>query len=155
MKLHVEWSRPIPLRASRESVGYEVDFEKVPRSAGVYIFGRQWGTGFEALYVGKSLNVRARIRSHLNSLSLMQHVRTAKTGKRILLVGEYVTKPGQRIETCIGLAERALIRHFLAEGHDLVNKQGTRIRRHELESTGRHPKKFFPNPIYLEKTRGQ
>jgi hypothetical protein len=33
-------------------------------------------------------------------------------------------------------AHRALIRYFLSEGHDLVNEQGTRIRRHELESTG-------------------
>lgn len=121
---------------------------------GVYIFGRQWGSGFEALYVGKSMNVRTRIKGHLNSLSLMQHVRTAKAGKRVLLVGEYVTKPGQRIEKCIGLTERALIRYFLSEGHDLVNKQGTRIRRHELESTGRHPKKFFPTLMYLERTRG-
>ena len=84
----------------------------------------------------------------------MQHVRTAKTGKRVLLVGEYVTKRGQQVDKCIALTERALIRYFVSEGHDLVNKQGTRIQRHELESTGRHPKKFFPSPIYLEKTRG-
>ena len=154
MKLHVEWSRPIALRPSREHVGYTVDLAKVSNLPGVYIFGRQWGSGFEALYVGKSMNVRARIKGHLNSLSLMQHVRTARTGKRILLVGEYVTKPGQQIEKCIGLSERALIRYFLSEGHDLVNKQGTRIRRHELESTGRHPKKFFPTLMYLERTRG-
>jgi hypothetical protein len=92
MKLQVEWSSPIALRAIREHVGYEVDLTKVPDRAGVYIFGRQWGTG---------------------------------------------------------------IRYFLSEGHDLVNKQGTRIRRHELASTGRHTKKLFPKLIYLEKTRGK
>lgn len=84
----------------------------------------------------------------------MQHIRTAKTGKKVLLVGEYITKPGQRIDKCLALTERALIRNFLSEGHDLVNLQGTLIRRHELESTGRHPKKFFPTLIYLERTRG-
>jgi hypothetical protein len=36
------------------------------------------------------------------------------------------------------------------EGHDLMNLQGTLIRRHELESTDRHPKKFFPTLIYLK-----
>jgi hypothetical protein len=70
-----------------------------------------------------------------------------------LLVGEYVTKGGQRVEKCLALSERALIRYFLSEGHDLVNMQGTRIRRHELESTGRHPKRFFPSLMYLERTR--
>jgi hypothetical protein len=54
----------------------------------------------------------------------------------------------------LALAERALIRYFLSEGHDLVNKQGTRLSRHELESTGKHPKRYFPKLMYLEKAKG-
>lgn len=154
MKLHVEWARPIPLRASRDGISYVVDLERVSDSAGVYIFGRRHGDTFEALYVGKSMNIRRRVKGHLNSLRLMHHLRTAKSGKKVLLVGEYITKPGQRIDKCLGLTERALIRYFLSEGHDLVNKQGTRIRRHELESSGRHPKRFFPTVVYLERSRG-
>jgi hypothetical protein len=53
------------------------------------------------------------------------------------------------------IAERALMRHFLGEGHDLVNKQGTRIRTHTIRSSGRHPKRFFPNEIQMEKRRGE
>lgn len=154
MKLHVEWSKPIPLRPNRDGISYTVDLTKVTEYPGVYIFGRRHGDIFEALYVGKSMNIRRRVKGHLNSLRLMKHLRTAKTGKKLLLVGEYITKPGQRIEKCLGLTERALIRNFLSEGHDLVNLQGTRIRRHELESTGRHPKKFFPSLIYLERSGG-
>jgi predicted GIY-YIG superfamily endonuclease len=153
MKLHVEWSRPIVLRAIRKQLGYTFDLDEVTTRPGVYIFGRQYGSGFEALYIGKSMNVQRRMRSHLNSLRLMQHLRTARSGQRVLLVGEYVTKGGQRVEKCLALSERALIRYFLSEGHDLVNMQGTRIRRHELESTGRHPKRFFPSLMYLERTR--
>jgi len=52
------------------------------------------------------------------------------------------------------LIERGLIRYFLSEGHDLVNKQGTRIRRHEIVSFGKHPKKFIPNLMYVEKGKG-
>lgn len=154
MKLHVEWGKPIPLRASRDGISYEADLETVSAYPGVYIFGRSHGERFEALYIGKSMNMRRRVKGHLNSLRLMQHLRTAKTGKKVLLVGEYLTKPGQRIDKCLSLTERALIRYFLSEGHDLVNKQGTRIRRHELESTGRHPKRFFPSLMYLERSRG-
>ena len=155
MKLHVEWGRPIQLRASRDGISYGLDLSKVTDYPGVYIFGRRHGDSFEALYVGKAMNIRRRVKGHLNNLSLMRHLRTAKSGKRVLLVGEYVTKPGQRIEKCLVLTERALIRYFLSEGHDLVNKQGTRIRRHELESTGRHPKRFFPTVMYLERSRGE
>lgn len=155
MKLHVQWARPIPLRPSRDGISYTVDLEKVSDYPGVYIFGRRHGDIFEALYVGKSMNMRRRVKGHLNSLQLMRHLRTAKAGKKVLLIGEYITKPGQRIEKCLALTERALIRHFLSDGHDLVNKQGTRIRRHELESTGRHPKRFFPTLMYLERSRGE
>jgi hypothetical protein len=46
------------------------------------------------------------------------------------------------------------IRYFLSEAHDLVNKQGTRLRRHELSSTGKHPKRFFPRLMYVDKGKG-
>ena len=154
MKLHVEWGRPVQLRdASKDNMIYSVDLTKISTRSGVYIFGRRWGSQFEALYVGKAGRIRSRVKSHLNNLRLMQHLRNAKTGKRIVLAGRLVTKPGQRLSKCMALTEKALIRYFLSEGHDLVNKQGTRLRRHELESSGQHPKRFFPKTMYLEKTK--
>ena len=154
MKLRVEWSRPIGLKhRAKEDMVYGLDLSKITRSPGVYIFGRRWGSSFEALYVGKANSLRGRIRAHLNNLRLMQHLRDAKTGRRILLAGKLLTRGGQRLDKCLTLAERALIRYFLSEGHDLVNKQGTRIRRHELTSEGQHPKRFFPGLIYVEKAR--
>jgi hypothetical protein len=53
------------------------------------------------------------------------------------------------------LVERGLIRYFLSEGHDLVNKQGTRLRHHEVSSSGQHPKRFFPRAIFLERSKGE
>lgn len=151
MRLQLEWGRPIDLRASGDGISYEIDTAKVTDRPGVYIFGRVHGKRFEALYVGSSMNVQARVKGHLNNLRLMKYLRTAKTGRRIVLAARLLPKPGQQASRCISLSERALIRHFLAEGHDLSNKQGTRIRRHELHSTGTHPKRFFPTFVYLEK----
>ena len=156
MKLHVEWSRPIQLKdASKDNMIYGLDPGRVTAGSGVYIFGRRWGSQFEALYVGKAGNIRSRVMGHLNNLRLMQHLRNAKTGKRIVLAGRLVTKRGQRLTKCLALTERALIRYFLSEGHDLVNRQGTRLRRHELESSGQHPKRFFPKEMYLEKAKSE
>jgi hypothetical protein len=132
---------------------YGLDLAKVLSGAGIYIFGRRYGGQFEALYVGKANRIRGRVRGQLNNLSLMQHLHNAKAGRRILLEGKLIPKPGQRLEKSLVLAERALIRYFLLEGHDLVNKQGTRIRRHELESSGRYPKKYFPRTMYLERAK--
>ena len=156
MNLQVEWGRPVQLKdATNDNMIYGLDLSKITTGAGVYIFGRRWGAQFEALYVGKAGNVRGRVKGHLNNLRLMQHLRNAKAGKRIVLAARLVTRRGQKLPKSLALAERALIRYFLSEGHDLVNKQGARLRRHELASSGQHPKRFFPSLMYLEKAKGE
>lgn len=156
MKLAIEWEKPITLRSGKKhGLIYDMDLELLPKAAGVYIFARKWGNSFEALYVGKSGNLRSRTKTHLNNLRLMNHLKEAKTGRRVLIVGNPITKPGQKLEKVISLLERSLIRHFLSEGHDLVNQQGVQIRRHEIETSGRLPKAFIPALMYLEKTKGE
>ena len=111
---------------------------------------RWWWSSYEASYVSKAGRLRGRIRSHRNNRSLLNHLAEARTGKRILLLGLLQPRSGQRVDKCLTIAERALMRPFLAEGHDLVNKQGTKIRRHVVQSTGRQPKRFFPAELQLE-----
>lgn len=150
----MEWNHPIPLKdGSSQNLIYNVDPDKVPHAAGIYVLGRRWASGFEALYVGKAKNVCSRVKGQLNNLRLMQHLRNAKAGKRVIVCGQIVTKPGQQLNKSLLLIERALVRYFLSEGHDLVNKQGTRLRRHEIVSTGKHPKRFIPSLMYLEKAK--
>lgn len=74
---------------------------------------------------------------------------------RISSTGRLAPKPGQQTKKCLRLIERVLIRHFLTEGHDLVNRQGTRLRGHEVTSTGDHPKRFVPTLMFIERTKGQ
>jgi len=155
VRLAVEWTRPIPLKdAAKQNLMYSVLLDKLPPVPGVYVFGRRWGGQFEALYVGKANRIRNRVTVQLNNLRLMQHLKNAKAGKRIVLAGCIVTKPGQQRDRCLPLVERALIRYFLSEGHDLVNKQGVRLRRHEVASSGKFPKRFFPSLMYVEKGKG-
>lgn len=154
MKLHVDWDGPIPMSlASGQGAAYTVDLERVPTVAGIYVIARGWSDGFEALYVGKALNIRRRIKGQLNNLRLMQHVETASTGKRCVFAGMVDRRAGQEIGKAIAVTERAFIRHFLSEGHDLVNISGTSLRQHEVESTHR-PMKFVPQRIYVDKGRG-
>jgi len=156
MKLHIEWTRPHKLRdGSKLNFIYTFDTEKLPKSPGVYIFARRWGASFEALYVGKATGLRGRIKNQFNNLRLMQHLKNAKAGNRVVLAGALRTRPGQQRAKSLDLVERALIRYFLSEGHDLVNKQGTRLRRHEVVSDGSHPKRAFPRHIFVEKAKGE
>jgi hypothetical protein len=155
MKLQIEWGRPIQLKdARKDGMIYGLNLGKIKTgTAGVYIFGRRWGPQFEALYVGEASKIRGRIKNHLNDLRLMQYLQRAKAGERLLLVGRIKVKRGQRLNKCLRVAELAMIRHFLSEGHDLANTQGRRIERHEIGSSGQHRKRFFPSLIYLERAR--
>jgi hypothetical protein len=85
----------------------------------------------------------------------MQHLKGAKNGRRIVLAGKFIAKPGQQVDKCLRIIERGFIRYFLSEGHDLVNKQGTRLRRHEVSSSGNHPKRFFAGLMYVDKAKGE
>lgn len=137
MDLHVVWHKPITLRKPRRDVKliYTVDLERVPEAPGVYIFGRQFGRKFSPLYIGKATNLRKRVKQQLNAVSLMRGIEEADIGRRSVLVGEFEGKQGQRPDRCVGLIEGALIRHFLSEGHDLLNIIGKKINtKHTLKS---------------------
>jgi len=150
MKLKLRWEEPIPVRKNQDG-DFDIDLDKLPKAPGIYIFARKWGRSYEALYVGRSKRLRLRIKGHLNSVRLMKHLEKAKTGKRVLIYGTPVTRQGQQQERVLASLEKAFIRHFLLEGHDLVNAQGVRIRNHEIESEGSVPRAFIPTNIYLER----
>ena len=148
MNLTLEWSKPAELFAV--SLGYEIDLHKVVALPGIYVFERRHGDRFEALYVGKATNLLSRVKTQLNNLRLMQHLKGAKSGRRLLLPAVFRPRPGQQLDNCLPLVERALIRRFLAQGDDLVNVQGTRLRRHEIRSRSR-PGWVVPEVVFLEK----
>jgi hypothetical protein len=155
MKLQLEWGRPLQLRDAgrEENLIYTLDHSKLTESAGVYVFGRRYGRNFEALYVGKANAIRWRVRGQLKNLPLMLHLQKAKSGKRIVFPGRFVAKLGQQEKKCLTLLERALIRYFLSEGHDLVNKQGARLRRHEV--TSKKPRRLVPRLMFVDRAKGE
>jgi hypothetical protein len=157
MKLFLKWEYPIPLiDGSDQNLIYVVDPERLPNAAGVYVFGRRRRNGgFEALYVGKANNIRSRVWGHRKNLPLMMHLKNAKQGKLIVRTGTFHARPGQNPVKCIPIIERALLRYFLSEGHDLVNKAGTRLRRHEISTVGRHPNLFIPKLMFVDRRRGE
>ena len=155
MKLELQWSRPMLLRNARreDNLIYTFDHTKLPQAAGVYVLGRRYGKDFEALYVGKANHISWRMRGQLKNLPLMLHLKNAKSGKRVVFAGRFHPKPGQQEEKCLALLERALIRYFLSEGHDLVNKQGSRLRRHEI--TSKKSRRLVPRLMFVDRAKGE
>ncbi len=149
MDLKLIWHKPIKLKESKANLIYELDLDRVPSKPGVYIFMRSFGRKRSALYIGKASKLKSRIKGQRNNLKLMKGIQRAAIGRRVLVVGEFMPKPGQNADKCLPLIEQALIRHFLSEGHDLLNIAGTHLATHSINSekvTGH----FIPNKIYFE-----
>ena len=79
------------------------------------------------LYVGQALSIRYRVRDQFNNLKLMRGIQRAQIGRRVLLLGEILTKPGQKIKRVLNIVELSLIEHFVEKGYELLNKQGARL----------------------------
>ncbi|HEU0153180.1 MAG TPA: hypothetical protein VFQ84_07540 [Arenimonas sp.] len=144
---HLCWLKPQQLR----SYPYAPDLEAIPRTPGIYIFYRKYGSGFEVFYVGKALNLRSRLKGQLNNLKLMNSIKSAANGARMLCYGEVKLKPGQKSDSAIRAAEKLLIRHFVEEGHELFNIQGVKLRVQTL--TNERPpqmKKLIPRRTQVE-----
>lgn len=155
MEISLEWKRSIKLKEGYDQkLIYTLNFEKIPSSAGIYVFGRKYGKSFEALYVGKAKDMHKRIKQQIErNIKLMRHIEDSLAGYRILLLSEIVPKRGQKLERILQIAERVFIKHFLSEGHDLVNTQGTKIRQHTIVSSRKEFKKFIPPNLYTERSR--
>lgn len=115
MKLKITWEKPVPLIKAKdhEELIYLVNEKKILNVPGIYIFARHYGKCYEALYVGKSTNLRNRVRGHMNNLKLMKYLEHAKTGKRVVIIGRAVPLPGQMLNNILPALERTFIRHFL------------------------------------------
>jgi hypothetical protein len=136
--LQLEWHEPFDLvNGQRYGYTYFVEeLDELPDAPGVYVFARQHGQLVAPLYVGRAQSISKRVMQQLNNARLMNGIKRAQSGYRLLLVGELIPKPGQQLDRALDIIEAALIRYALAEGFELLNKQGTRIYRHTLRSSG-------------------
>lgn len=154
MEISVLWHKPMPLvDGDDENLTYKVNglkaFEEI---SGVYMFCRIYGKKLSPLYIGKALNLAARIRQQLNTVKLMNAVQKFPSGARVLVIGVFQRKHGQAVDKCIRLVEKAVIEQALANGFELFNQKGTKTPYHEINFTGNTDAKLFTgNQIYLKK----
>jgi len=149
MDIRLQWLEPIDLEQGGALI-YDIDeddWDYIPEEAGVYIFARMHGDSIVPLYIGRAANLSERIWQQLNNnVRLMRGLEDAQSGYRVLLVGELLTRPGQRIASVLRLAESALIRAAWVEGLELLNIQGTRTPVHTLWSSGnRDARSWLPS----------
>jgi hypothetical protein len=148
------WEQPVQLvdGAKHGLIYYVDDIEGLPTSPGAYVFARVHGDNAYPLYVGETTNIRSRLKSHFkSSVKLMTSIKGAPTGKRIFLYCTIKTSSEKKRDAMIVLLQRAIIEHALSEGHELFNKQGTKIKAHTISFTGnRTSEQITPRTMYVE-----
>ena len=79
-------------------------------------------------------------------------LKQAQAGRRILLIARLILHPGQQKKKVLDIVEFALIKHALAEGHDLLNQQGTRTKVHDIRSKGNaSSRQIAPLTMFVER----
>jgi hypothetical protein len=138
MKISLKWEKPLRLRdGSRlNQIYYGRGVERLSGKPGVYVFARKFGKNIVPLYVGQASRLRGRIEGQFNNLRLMMGIKNAQAGHRILLVARLYLKRGQQMSKVLDIVESALIKNALAQGHDLLNQQGTKTKVHVIRSQG-------------------
>lgn len=139
MEIEIYWHKPYDLAdGSDNGLTYECNrIGDIPEVAGVYVFARRFGGAVIPLYVGKSENLRARIRQQLTgNVRLMNKVQAEGRGKRELLVGEFAPKQKQNVSDVLSIVEKAFIEHALNNNPWLLNEKGTKVPSHRIVSSG-------------------
>lgn len=137
MKIEAIWANPIKLtKGDPTALIYELDLDNLPPVPGVYVFARKHGNTVAPLYIGETLNIRARIKGHLASLPLMRAIENAPNGGRVLVYCTVKAGTKAKAKKHVRIVEKALILHAQSEGYALFNKKGTKLPTDEISFKG-------------------
>jgi hypothetical protein len=139
LNIEAHWAEAIELvRPSAGGLIYDSSKKtQIPDVSGAYIFARQHGNNVVPMYIGEAQNIRKRFDQHLkNSVLLMNALRRAGNGKRIFIWCVPQPKKKQNQKKARTILQDALIENALAEGHQLVNKHGTKVPVHTIDFKG-------------------
>jgi hypothetical protein len=161
LDIEFKWKKPVELTRNESDVCSNCDeYDKcnltyccedaaLPKKPGVYVFARRFGGNITPIYIGKAIELRQRIWQQLEgNVKLMNGVKKFGHGTRILLIGVFQPKRGQKTDKVLPLVEDTLIRHALARGFVLLNSSGTKRPYHTINFSGNlESRRIFPKKM--------
>lgn len=146
--IHLSWYDSIDLN-NVEYSKYHDSINEIPGTYGIYIFWRQYSDIHECLYIGKTTNLKNRIKQQLDARGLIEHVKDAKRGKKLLSYAELELHPNCNYESYLDKIETFLISEALSQGHDLYNQQKTKFYGNLIINNGKDHPNIFENKMYM------
>ena len=132
VKAELLWSDPLLLQNHPQLE--DINLSDLPEFGGIYTFSRMFGEKENILYIGMAKNIKVRIKQQFNNRKLMDGIQQAARGQRRLRYATFKTRQADT-EAALRLVEKELIRHFIDEGHPLLNKQGTIMSFHVITNS--------------------
>jgi hypothetical protein len=115
--------------------------EDVP---GVYYFARHHGKNREPFYIGESLKLRLRLRTHLQTKRIADVLRGISGadvpeilgGHRYFHFAYFKPRGRQDPKTCIRIAQKFMIRESVRQSIPLINSQLSPVKTHNIVFDG-------------------
>lgn len=144
MKITIDWQEPVQLTQHRNiTINKDALPEQIDNVPGVYCFSRKFGKRYEPFYIGETLTLRARLKTHLGTTNLDHVLRELadapiqiKGGERYFRYGYYKSASIPKTKKCIKIVQKYLVRTALAEEITLLNKQLTTFKTDRLTFSG-------------------
>jgi len=144
MQIQINWQMPIQLTLNKKIIVDE-DYlpDEIKNIPGVYFFSRKFGSNNLPFYIGETLTLRDRLKSHLGSTKIAYVLRGISSDKEIKNGTRYfhygylkgnAAKPLTKRR--LSIAQRHLIRVAVEEGIPILNSNLTKVQTHTLSFTG-------------------
>jgi hypothetical protein len=144
MNITIDWQEPVQLTQGRKITIDANDLpEEIEDVPGVYFFSRKFGEKYTPFYIGETLTLRQRLKTHLGTKRLADTLRgiehdgvVIEQGTRFFHYGYFRSKSNQVPKKCIQIVQKYLIREALAQNVFLLNKTLTTFKVHTITFLG-------------------
>lgn len=137
MNIRAIWGEEILLHPDKKgNLIFEFPESELTDEAGCYVFYNRIRMRCNILYIGKASNIKARLNTQFNTVRLMNGIKKSGRGNKVLIYCTIKLKGGQKLEKALATLEKNLIKHAFSEGHELLNKHGSKIHFHEINFSG-------------------
>jgi len=144
MNITIDWQLPIQLTKHKKIIIDPKELsELIEARPGIYMFSRKFGSYYLPFYIGETLSLQHRLKSHLKSAQIAFVLRGISGDKEIkkgtrhfhfgYLRGNFQKEGAKkRLE----IAQRFIIRTAIENDIPILNSNLTRIRTHTLQFNG-------------------
>jgi hypothetical protein len=144
MQITIHWQMPIQLTLNRKIIVDENELpEEVEDYPGIYFFSRKFGETKLPFYIGETLTLRSRLKSHLGSRKIADVLRgisadqDIKNGTRYFHYGYLKGNASKPLtKKRLSIVQRHLIRVAIENDIPILNSNLTKLKTHTVVFSG-------------------